>query len=360
MDRRETFEKRLAGVRRYLAEKNLDGAMFTSYENRRYYCGFTGSNGYLVVTPDRVAMVTDKRYITQAEQETVGVEIIEHAANQLELVADTVRRLGVTRMVMESCMTVDEYFSLKEKLGSVENTFEQEYFLEQRMVKDEQEIACTREAIACAEAGFDKLLGRLKIGMTEKDVADELHYLVSKEGAEALSFGTIVGSGPRGALAHAFPTSKRIEEGEMVVVDFGVMKDGYCSDMTRTLLFGKISGEHMRIFNLVQESQDKAIQAVAPGVLAKTVEDAHRAVFLREGLDDYALRGLGHGIGLQIHECPRIVIGNETVLRPGMIFTVEPGLYFPGDCGVRTEDDVLVTENGVENLSHTPHEIHIG
>lgn len=360
MDRRETFEKRLAGVRRYLAEKNLDGAMFTSYENRRYYCGFTGSNGYLVVTPDRVAMVTDKRYTTQAEQETVDVEIIEHAANRLELVADTVHRLGVTRMVMESCMTVDEYFPLKEKLGSVEITFEQEYFLEQRMVKDEQEIACTREAIACAEAGFDKLLGRLKIGMTEKDVADELHYLVSKEGAEALSFGTIVGSGPRGALAHAFPTSKRIEEGEMVVVDFGVMKDGYCSDMTRTLLFGKVSEEHMRIFNLVQESQDKAIQAVAPGVLARTVEDAHRAVFLREGLDDYALRGLGHGIGLQIHECPRIVIGNETVLRPGMIFTVEPGLYFPGDCGVRTEDDVLVTENGVENLSHTPHEIHIG
>ena len=116
----------------------------------------------------------------------------------------------------------------------------------------------------------------------------------------------------------------------------------------------------MRIFDLVQESQNKAIAAIRPGVLAKDVEDAHRAVFLREGLDDYALRGLGHGIGLQIHECPRIVIGNETVLKPGMIFTVEPGLYFPDDCGVRTEDDVLVTEDGVENLSHTPHKIHIG
>ena len=196
--------------------------------------------------------------------------------------------------------------------------------------------------------------------MYEKDLADELHYLVSKEGAEAMSFGTIVGSGARGALAHAFPTSKKIEDGDMVVVDFGVLKDGYCSDMTRTLLFGNVSEEHMRIFNLVQEAQDKAIAAIRPGVMAKDVEDAHRAVFLRENLDDYALRGLGHGIGLQIHECPRIVIGNETVLKPGMIFTVEPGLYFPNDCGVRTEDDVLVTENGVENLSHTPHEIHIG
>ena len=327
MDRKETYQKRLAGVYSYMDAHQLDGAMFTSYENRRYYCGFTGSNGCLIITRDKVCLVTDKRYTTQAQQQTIGVEVIEHAANRLSLVADTIKKCGIKKMVMESCMTVDEYFPLKEKMGDIDVVFEQEYFLEQRMVKD---------------------------------LADELHYLVSKEGAEAMSFGTIVGSGARGALAHAFPTSKKIEDGDMVVVDFGVLKDGYCSDMTRTLLFGNVSEEHMRIFNLVQESQDKAIAAIRPGVMAKDVEDAHRAVFLRENLDDYALRGLGHGIGLQIHECPRIVIGNETVLKPGMIFTVEPGLYFPNDCGVRTEDDVLVTENGVENLSHTPHEIHIG
>lgn len=360
MDRSKTYEKRLAGVRSFMKERDLDGAMFTSYENRRYYCGFTGSNGYLIVTEDKVSLVTDKRYTTQAQQQTINVDIREHAANWLELVADTIRSMGITRMVMEACMTVDEYFPLKEKLPEVEVCFEQEYFLEQRMVKDEEEIVCTRAAIAAAEAGFDKLIPRLRIGMTEKDLADELHYLVSKEGAEAMSFGTIVGSGARGALAHAFPTEKKIENGDMVVVDFGVMKDGYCSDMTRTLLFGDVSLEHMRIFHLVRESLNQAVAAIRPGVLAKDVEDAHRAVFLREGMDDFALRGLGHGIGLQIHECPRIVIGNETVLRPGMIFTVEPGLYFPDDCGVRTEDDVLVTEDGVENLSHTPHEIHIG
>ena len=360
MDRSRTYEKRLAGVRSYMKEHDLDGAMFTSYENRRYYCGFTGSNGCLIVTPEKVSLVTDKRYTEQARQQTVDCEIHEHAANRLSLVAEVVHSMGITAMVMESCMTLEEFIPLKEKLGNIRLVFEQEYFLEQRMVKDEEEIGHIRDAIRCAEAGFDKLIPRLKIGMTEKDVADELHYLVSKEGAEAMSFGTIVGSGARGALAHAFPTEKKIENGDMVVVDFGVMKDGYCSDMTRTLLFGDVTPEHMRIFNLVQESQDKAIAAIRPGVLAKEVEDAHRADYLREGLDDYALRGLGHGIGLQIHECPRIVIGNETVLRPGMIFTVEPGLYFPDDCGVRTEDDVLVTEDGVENLSHTPHEIHIG
>ena len=359
-NRRQTYTKRLAGVRKYMQEHQLDGALFTSYENRRYFSGFTGSNGYLIVTFDHVTLITDKRYTTQAQMQTVDVEVIEHAANRLKLVSEAVRRQGITRMVMESCMTLEEFLPLKEKLEGVDLVFEQEYFLEQRMIKDEEEIRCIKEAIAIAEAGFDRLLPRLKAGMTEKDVADELHYLCAREGAESIGFGTIVGSGPRGALAHAFPTDKVINNGEMVVVDFGVTKNGYYSDMTRTLLFGDVSPEHMRIFNLVQESQDKAIAAVRPGVLAKDVEDAHRAVFLREGLDEYALRGLGHGIGLQIHECPRVVIGNKTVLKPGMIFTVEPGLYFPGDCGVRTEDDVLVTETGVENLSHTPHEIHIG
>ena len=170
MDRSKTYEKRLAGVRSFMKERDLDGAMFTSYENRRYYCGFTGSNGYLIVTENKVSLVTDKRYTTQAQQQTINVDIREHAANWLELVADTIRSMGITRMVMEACMTVDKYFPLKEKLPEVEVCFEQEYFLEQRMVKDEEEIVCTRAAIAAAEAGFDKLIPRLRIGMTEKDL----------------------------------------------------------------------------------------------------------------------------------------------------------------------------------------------
>lgn len=360
MDKHEIYANRIAAVRKYMADHALNGALFTSYENRRYFSGFTGSHGYLIISFDRAVLITDKRYTTQAQQQTVGVEVVEYLSARLQMVSDYVKAMGIDRIVMEACMTMEDYLPLKDKLGDIYVTFEQEYFLEQRMVKTPDEIVMLKEAIAIAEAGFDRLLPQLKAGMTEKDVADELHYFCAKAGAESIGFGTIVGSGPRGALAHAFPTSKKIENGEMVVIDFGVTKNGYFSDMTRTLLFGDVSPEHMRIFNLVQESQDKAIAAIRPGVLAKDVEDAHRSVFLRENLDSYALRGLGHGIGLQIHECPRIVIGNETVLKPGMVFTVEPGLYFPGDCGVRTEDDVLVTEDGVKNLSHTPHEIHIG
>lgn len=359
MDKKTVLGNRLAGLKAYLKDHELDGALITSYENRRYFCGFTGSNGYLIVTQDQASLITDKRYTTQAEMQTVDCRVMEYAKDRFQLVAETIKKNGISSLVMESSLTAGEYFTLKEAMGDVKIVLEDEYFLELRMIKDGGEIEAIKNAIRCAEAGFDKLIPRLKIGMTEKDLADELHYLVSKEGAEAMSFGTIVASGPRGAMAHGFPTSKVIENGDMVVVDFGVMYDGYCSDMTRTLLFGDISEDNMRIFNLVKESLKAAEAAVRPGVHSKVVEDAHRAVFLREGLDDFALRGLGHGIGLQIHECPRVQIGKDTVLKPNMVFTIEPGLYFPGRCGVRTEDDVLVTESGVENLSHTPHEIHI-
>lgn len=355
-----TITRRLGGLRKYLEENQLDGALITSYENRRYFSGFTGSNGYLLVTAKDVALVTDRRYTTQVEQQTADVEILEHASNRLELVADTVKGRGIRTLLMEGSISTGEYFDLQDKLGDVKVSFEEEWFLELRMVKDPEEQGYIRAAIRCAEAGFQKLLPRLQIGMSEKDVADELHYLVSKEGAEAMSFGTIVASGPRGALPHGYPTDKKIADGEMVVVDFGVMVEGYCSDITRTLLFGDVPPEQKRIFDIVQASQDAAIEAIRPGVLARDVEEAHRQVFRDAGCEQYALKGLGHGIGLQIHECPRIVIGNETRLVPGMIFTVEPGLYYPEQYGVRTEDDVLVTEDGVENLTHTPHEIHCG
>lgn len=355
------YVKRREGILRYLEDGHLDGVLLTSYENRRYFSGFTGSQGYLLITREGASMVVDMRYTTQAQQQARGVEIIEYRSDRLGNVARMVLGRGVKRLVLEACLTLDEYFPLKEKLEGVEITCEQEYFTEMRMVKDAEEISLIRAAIACAEEAFARTVDTMKIGMTEKDIADEFAYRASRAGADKLAFDTIAGSGPRGALAHAFPTGRIVENGDMVVCDLGVFKDGYCSDMTRTVLFGDVSREHRRIFDLVQASQDAAFAAVRPGVRAIDVENAHRVPFLREGLDDFALRGLGHGIGLEIHECPRVQIGNEkTVLAPGMIFTLEPGLYFPGDCGVRTEDDVLVTETGAEDLSRTPHEIHIG
>lgn len=352
--------RRLAALRAWLAEKGLDGALLTSYENRCYFCGFTGSSGYLLVTAGKAVLLTDKRYTAQAREEAAGCAVAEHGADRLGAVARAVKEAGAGKLALEASLPAGEYTALAKELPGVQLHLESERFLEMRMVKDETELAHIRRAVAAAEAGLEKLLPRLKIGMTEKDLANELHYLLAKEGAELMTYGTIVASGPRGALAHGAPTDRVIENGDMVVVDFGVKWNGYCSDMTRTLLFGDIAAEDMRMFKLVEESIRAARAAVKPGVTAGQVEAAHRAPFLREGLNGYTLAGLGHGIGLEIHECPRMVPGSGTVLRPGMVFTIEPGLYFPGRCGVRTEDDVLVTATGVEDLSRTPYEIHIG
>ncbi|MDR1530988.1 MAG: Xaa-Pro peptidase family protein [Clostridiales bacterium] len=364
---KKTRRRRVGALRAYLADKGLDAALLTSYENRRYFSGFTGGNGYLAVTAGSVALVTDRRYITQARQQTEGdAEIVEHAADRLDVVADTLRKLrppGNARLcgvAMESGITAGEYFALQKRLPGVKLALEEDWFLELRMVKDPEEIECIRAAVRCAEAGFELLLPKLCIGMTEKDLADELHYLVARQGAEAMSFGTIAASGPRGAMAHGAPTDRKIQNGEMVVVDFGVMKEGYCSDITRTLLFGDVPPRQMEIFRLVRKSQEAAIAAIRPGVSAAEVEEAHRRVFRAEGLEDYALKGLGHGIGLQIHEYPRVVIDSQVRLEQNMVFTVEPGLYFPGEFGVRTEDDVLVTAEGAEPLSRLPWEIHAG
>ena len=360
MDKQEILAGRLAKLRAYLAEKQLEAAVLTSYENRFYFSGFTGSNGYLIVTQDAVRLVTDRRYTTQAKHQTADCEVIELQRNRLTEVTALLHKMGTASLVLENSLPAGDYLQFVRELPGVRLTLESERFLEMRMVKEPGEIAAIRAAIAIAEGAFDQILPLLKIGMTEKDLADELDYRCRRLGADRMSFDTICASGPRGALAHGFPTERVIADGEMVVVDFGVFRDGYCSDMTRTLLFGNVPPRRQHIFDLVQEAISLGVGAVRPGAIAGDVEFAHRAPYFREGLNDYELKGLGHGIGVEIHECPRIVIDNPTVLQPGMVFTIEPGLYFPEDCGVRIEDDVLVTPTGVEDLSHTPHELHVG
>lgn len=350
---------RIEKLRGILREKQLEGALFTSYENRRYYSGFTGSGGYLIVGPDKVVLVTDMRYTEQAERQTEGVTVVEAVGDRQKFVAEQVTKLGLESIAFEDNTQAAEFFAIVGAMPDVRVELEGECFLEQRMVKDAGEAAAIREAIRCSDAAFAKLVPMLKAGMTEKEVADELHYLANKEGAETLSFGTIVAAGPNGAMAHHSPSQRPIAKGEMVVMDYGVMKDGYMSDTTRTLLFGDVDAQQMQTFELVYQSMQAAFSAIRPGVLAKDVEEAHREVFRAAGQEEYALKGLGHGVGLQVHECPRIVIGNETRLEAGMIFTVEPGLYYPGRYGVRTEDMVLVTESGYENLTKTPHKIQI-
>ncbi len=358
----ESVARRVAALRGWLAGEGLDGALFTSGENRRYFCGFTGDAGALLVTATQAALITDPRFTTQAKQELVSAALIEQPVgkDRLGVVASAVLDCGVRRLAMEGSCPAADYATLRTKLGGVEIRVEQMRFLAMRAIKDEGELAAIRGAIAIAEAGFDRLIPQLRIGMTENDLAAELAYLVAREGAEGPAFSTIVGAGPRGALPHGAPTGRLIQNGDLVVVDFGVYKDGYCSDMTRTLFFGDVSAEGRRVFELVCGAQDTAMAAIRPGVPARDVDAAHREFFRQHGCEERVMHGLGHGIGLQVHEEPRLAVTSEAILAPGMVVTVEPGLYYPDVFGVRTEDNVLVTQTGYENLSRTRREIHIG
>ncbi len=223
-----------------------------------------------------------------------------------------------------------------------------------RMIKTPHEVELLRESARRSSAALRALMGQLRVGMRETAVADILHALLRENGVEPMTYGTIVASGPNGADPHAKPSDKVIEHGEMVVIDFGAAYEGYASDITRTVFFGSISTHQRRIFDLVLESYQCAMRALDTATDTAQVEAAHRAVFLREGLDQYALRSLGHGLGLEIHEAPRLACGHCDPLAPGMVFTIEPGLYLPNDCGVRIEDDVLITETGYEIITDVP------
>ena len=353
------METRLQALRALLKARELDAALLSLYENRRYFSGFTGSNGYLLITQEAQVLVTDRRYTQQAREQTYGVHIVEHAADRFALIAQEAARLGIGSLLVESQMPAGEYFAMQENLRGISMVLAEDAFVAMRMVKCDAEVQAIRTAVQLSQAALAEVAAQCKAGMTEKDLADELNYRVSRKGAQAMSFGTIVAAGERGALAHGTPPTRVIAPGEMVVVDLGAQWDGYCADLTRTLLFGDVPQERLAVFDLVERAFAAAVAAVKPGVTGGDVEQAHRAVFQTAGMEAYALKGLGHGIGLEIHEHPRIVIGNQQVLQPGMVFTIEPGLYLPGRFGVRTEDDVLVTAQGVENLCSLPHRIAI-
>lgn len=223
-----------------------------------------------------------------------------------------------------------------------------------RMIKTEREIALLRESAKRSSAAVRQLIPHLHVGMRETEVADLLHQILEENGMETMTYGTIVASGKRGADVHGKPTDKVIEKGDMVVVDFGAMYQGYTSDITRTIFFGEPGKKEREIFDIVLESYQCALKALETAETTAEVEAAHRKVFLDRGFEQYALNSLGHGLGLEIHEAPRLAVGQNERLVPGMVFTIEPGLYIPGMCGVRIEDDVLMTPEGPEMITDVP------
>ena len=343
-----------------LAERKIDALLVSGAPNVRYLTGFTGDNSNVLVTAEKAILFTDPRFEIQAAQEVSCTVKIAKGPLVLDVLA-TIKRLGLKRIGYEPArMTCDAYESLKSRLplrASLEPV--NGWVEELRMVKSDDEIARIRRSVDTNSEAFEQAVRRVKPGMEEAELAAELEYRMRRAGAEKACFDTIVAGGARSALPHAQPTAARLESGQLVVVDMGALRDGYCSDMTRMLFLGAPGAKVKRTYRAVLEAQLAAVDAVKAGALTRTVDRAARQVLKGYGLDRAFVHSTGHGLGLEIHEPPRIGRKDKTRLAAGMAITIEPGVYLEGFGGIRIEDTVLVTETGCEILTPTSKDLRV-
>ncbi len=345
--RQSQLEEALAGAK-------LDALLITHLPNIRYLCGFTGSAGALVVGREFRAFFTDGRYTEQARTEVEGARVLIAAKGALPAAAMLLRRRKVRVLGIEAeHMTVQALASLRGDIGKSMRVRPASGMVERlRVVKDAEELARIGAAVLLGAKLFDEVaLQAIRPGVTEAEVAAQLEYVARRSGAEGMSFETIVASGRRSALPHGRASASAILANGFVILDFGVILAGYCSDMTRTVYVGRPTGQVRRMYEAVLQAQQAATAAVRPGIPAGQVDEAARRVLRRAGLGRFFTHSTGHGVGLEIHEAPRLGRGQTELLQPGMVITIEPGIYVPGSGGVRIEDMVVVTEGGCEVLT---------
>ncbi|MCK9216720.1 MAG: Xaa-Pro peptidase family protein [Firmicutes bacterium] len=340
------FVKRIKKIRDIFNNIDADGIIICSPENRRYLSGFTGSNGFLIISNSELGFATDFRYVKQAEKECGNYEIFEIKSQPVDLLYEIIKKYNIKKLAYEdSFMTVSFYNKLKSKLKEIDFIPLKEAAGVIRIIKDKDELKLIGEAAKIADNAFTHILKLIKPGVPEKDIALELEYFMKKNGASKLSFDSIVASGKRSSLPHGIATDKVIENGDLVTLDFGCVYNGYCSDMTRTIVVGKADNRQKEIYNTVLKAQVEALSYIKAGVLGKDVDKAARDIISDAGYGDYFGHGLGHGVGLAVHEEPRLSINGEMVLEENMVVTDEPGIYIPDYGGVRIEDLIIVGED---------------
>jgi Xaa-Pro aminopeptidase len=314
----------------------------------------------LLVTLDGETLITDPRYTTQLGEECPGLplEIREPGVSMLAGTTKVIKNAKIQRLGLEgNSATLSLQQSLTKELPKCEIVATESLVERLRIVKDTKEIDATRVACLQARRAYDVVRASITPNMTELEVAAELEYQARRFGAKCLSFPAIVAVGPRAALPHARPTSRKLGESDFTLVDWGVNSGLYMSDLTRIIVTGKISPKLRKIYGVVLKAQLAAIDAIRPGMTCEEVDAVARRIITRAGFGKQFGHGLGHGTGLEIHEAPRLAVGQKTVLQPGMIVTVEPGIYVPDWGGVRIEDDILVTRSGHEVLTDVPKQL---
>jgi len=323
--------------------------------NIRYLCGFTGSAGIMVLTRSGAEFFTDGRYTQQARTEVAGVEKIVSKGDPFLQALDALKRGKTKSLGLDFAhLPVATFKQIEQQLGNRVKFKDGSGMIEGlRAIKDPDEISEIRSAVNLGAALFPTALKHIRPSVRESQIAAEIEHEARRLGAEGMSFDTIVAGGARSALPHGRATNQRLPKRGFVVLDFGVILTGYCSDMTRTVHIGKVDAGGRRMYDAVLLAQQAAIKKVGPGVAVSAVDGAARSVLDRAGVGQYFTHSTGHGVGLEIHEAPRIASGQNQKLQPGMVVTVEPGIYVPGVGGVRIEDMVLVTDRGREILTPT-------
>ncbi len=351
----DRFQSRQQKLISSLKASGAEALLVTNFTNVSWLTGFSGDDSYLLIGKSRMVLISDSRYQTQIAQECPGLEFVirDRTVTVVAASAKTIEAQKLKKVAFESgSMTVDGFEKVRLACPGVEFIPLAGAVEDLRMIKDAAEIEEIRRAVHIAQRGFDVLRGSLRADQTELEVAHDLEHAMRKLGAKGTSFPPIIAVGPRAALPHARPTQATIGSAGFVLVDWGAqMPSGYRSDLTRVLVTSKMSPKLEKVYGVVLRAQLAGIEKIGPGVKCADVDATARKVIEDAGFGKQFGHGLGHGIGLDIHENPRMSSASETILQPGMIVTVEPGIYLEGWGGVRLEDDVLVTKTGCEILS---------
>lgn len=352
-----SFKQRLARLKQKLVESDIDIAVITKLANVRYLSGFTGTCGALIIAPNKSIFITDFRYKEQAEAEVAEYEI-EICKSTIDASLSLLPNKFKGKMVgFESRWVSCQQFERWSSSVEVNWTPLNDAVDNLRLIKDQQELAKIESAAKIADKAFLHILEHIKPGILERDVAIELEHFMRLEGAEKCAFDLIVASGPRSAMPHATNGYFEIEQNSFLVIDIGAVYEGYCSDLTRTIFVGKAGAKDREIYNAVLQAQSKALKKVRPGKKVRAIDAAVREELAREGLDIYFGHNTGHGVGLEVHELPVLSGQSEGVLQPGMVFTVEPGVYITGWGGVRIEDLVTLENDNIRLLTGSPKEL---
>jgi len=352
------FQNRINKLKESFENFNIGGIMIASRYNRYYLSGFTGTNAYLVINKERNILITDSRYIEQAKKQCPDYEIVNQGKNFYETLQDIFQQISITEIGFEeNYITYRQYYDCEKNMKNIKLIPVRNSVEGIREIKDSEEIRKIKKAAQIADETFSHILSYIKPGIVEKEIALEIDYFMKKLGAAELSFETIVASGERSSMPHGVADSREIKDGDTITLDFGCIYEGYCSDMTRTIFVGKAQEKIQDIYKIVLEAQEAALQMLKPGLVCKDIDEMARKIITRYGYGENFGHGLGHSLGLEIHEEPTLSTKSERILEAGMIVTIEPGIYIEGFGGVRIEDLVLITEEGYENLVKSRKEI---